>query len=154
MNLVEIRVINVESPQWISNLENFFVSVLAELGESNWDISVVLCNDEFIKNLNREYRSLDLPTDVLTFPQSNVMLGISSRKGGDIVISLEQSLANAREYGQTHQEELKRLAIHGILHLVGMDHNDHVSGSDEETLGEMLSLQEGILKKHSEEPLF
>ena len=104
--------------------------------------------------MNRKYRSLDQPTDVLTFPQDSRIPGTPQFVAGDIVISLEQSLVNAGEYQQSHQEEMKRLAVHGILHLLGMEHSDYVTGTGEEKLGEMLSLQESILRKHSEEPLF
>ena len=154
LNLVEIRAINVETPQWVSNLEKFCLDVMADLGQKKWDVSLLLCDNEFIRDLNKRYRNMDNPTDVLTFPQQEMNHAASHAIGGDIVISMERSKENAIEYNQTHKNELKRLVIHGMLHLYGMDHTDTISGENGKELSEMLALQERILRKHSEESLF
>jgi len=77
--------------------------------------------------LNREYRGVDRTTDVLSFPQNDVGSHLSSPSSqhfilGDIVISLPKANRQAMEYGTTLNEELKRLLIHGLLHLMGYDH--------------------------------
>lgn len=154
MNQVEIRAINVETPQWIAGLWDFCIKILSELDKHGWEVSVILCNDEFIRDLNNRYRNMDNPTDVLTFPQLQIGAADSHVIGGDIIISLGRSAENAHAFHQTHEKELKRLVVHGMLHLCGMNHDDTVSNESVGDLSEMLAHQERILQKHSEEPLF
>jgi len=78
--------------------------------------SLILCSDYFIRKLNRSYRGKDKPTDVLSFEFGDADLL------GEIYISLQRAKAQARAYGLTYEEELKRLLIHGLLHLMGYDH--------------------------------
>ena len=78
--------------------------------------AVVLCSDRAIRRLNRDYRRKDRPTDVLSFTFGDPDLL------GEIYISLQRAKAQARMYGLTYDEELKRLLIHGLLHLMGYDH--------------------------------
>jgi len=70
--------------------------------------------------LNRQYRGVDRTTDVLSFPQ----IEYSSQQFvlGDIIINLHQAKRQASEYGHTFNEELKKLLIHGLLHLIDYDH--------------------------------
>ena len=75
MNVVEIRVINVDNPIWLSELESFCLGVIKELGKDDWNVSVVICDDEFIRDLNETYRGIEGPTDVLSFPQEAVVEG-------------------------------------------------------------------------------
>jgi probable rRNA maturation factor len=87
-----------------------------------------------MKELNRVYRSLDRTTDILSFPLYNSMKDI--RKGlktlpggtllGDIVINLHRAAEQAKEDGNTFYEELTFLLIHGLLHLIGYDHEVNV----------------------------
>src|ERR1700761_166860 len=77
------------------------------------EISLVLCDDAFIQNLNRDHRGKDKPTDVLSFPQDDdVVLG-------DIVISLDTAKRQAKAAGWSHMDEVVLLAVHGTLHLLG-----------------------------------
>jgi probable rRNA maturation factor len=78
---------------------------------------IVLCSDYVIRKLNRDYRKKDRPTDVLSFPFGDDDLL------GEIYISLQRAKIQARRYGLTYEEELKRLLIHGLLHLTGYDHH-------------------------------
>ncbi|NMC33338.1 MAG: rRNA maturation RNase YbeY [Veillonellaceae bacterium] len=95
------------------------------------EISVLLVDNATIQELNRDYRGKDTPTDVLSFPQEEeldaeaepaVIGGPSTRMLGDIVISVEKAVAQATEYGHSVERELAFLAIHGLLHLLGHDH--------------------------------
>lgn len=86
---------------------------------SDVELSVLLTDDEGIRHLNREYRGIDRPTDVLSFPASSEP---SDPMLGDLVISLEKTVRQADEYGVTVDEELSRLVVHGVLHLLGYDH--------------------------------
>lgn len=80
-----------------------------------------------MKTLNRQYRGIDRTTDVLSFPQEDLLpLRASAPQSdivlGDIVINLHKAMRQAKENGLSFDEELKRLLIHGLLHLLGYDH--------------------------------
>ena len=85
------------------------------------EVSVLFVDDPRIGELNLEYRGKEKPTDVLSFSQLEGA-GPSSDFLGDIVISLDRALAQAKERKLTLSEELSRLVIHGLLHLSGFDH--------------------------------
>ena len=126
-------------------VENFISEVLNELNLKNWDISLLFCDDAFIQNLNKQYRDIDSPTDVLSFEQGDEYFdeaGETRFMAGDIVISLDSLHFNAEEFNVEINEELKRLIVHGILHLNGMDHSDN---SPEQ---EMLKFQEELLMQY------
>jgi probable rRNA maturation factor len=96
--------------------------------------------------VNKEYRDIDGPTDVLSFEQGDEYLDDDGKRwfmAGDILISLDTLVSNAREFGVSADEELKRLIIHGVLHLDGMDHETNDSGEP------MLIRQEEILRRFS-----
>ena len=142
MNNIGISWQNISEPKWSSAIEPFLQTVLAQLNHTNWDVSVVFCRDAFIRELNKTYRHIDSPTDVLSFEQSDEYEDEDKNRrfnAGDIVISLDSLRSNAETFNVTMNEELKRLLIHGILHLSGMDH------SDNNPQQEMLQLQEKIL---------
>lgn len=80
-----------------------------------------------MKSLNRQYRGIDRTTDVLSFPQEDTFSHNDSGPGsdillGDIVINLHKAKRQAKENGLSFNEELKRLLVHGLLHLLGYDH--------------------------------
>lgn len=91
-------------------------TVLKGLGYSDCELSVLLTGNDEIRELNRDYRNMDRPTDVLSFPMDDKYLL------GDIAISVEKAEKQAREFKVTKDEELGRLLVHGILHLIGYDH--------------------------------
>jgi probable rRNA maturation factor len=89
-------------------------------------IEVHLVDDETIHQINAEHRSVDAPTDVLSFPQIEDS-GFITPPGeplhvGDLVLSLERVAAQAQEYGHSFNRELGYLTAHGILHCLGYDH--------------------------------
>lgn len=95
------------------------------------EIHLALTDDARIRVLNREYRKKDKATDVLSFPQFHPkeISGRSKKKVdapgpylGDLVISTETTLKQAKEFGVTKRDELTRLVVHGVLHLCGYDH--------------------------------
>ena len=107
-----------------------------DMEENNYEISLLITDDETIYKLNKEYRQKDRPTDVLSFPmEDDIMLG-------DIVISLDTAKNQAQEREIGLDREIAFLFIHGLLHLLGYDHE--TSAEDEK---EMFALQEEILKK-------
>ncbi|KAL3500626.1 hypothetical protein ACH5RR_039719 [Cinchona calisaya] len=86
------------------------------------ELSVLLCNDEFICKLNKEWRGEDHATDVLSMSQHIPKLNLPILMLGDIVISVETAARQAEERGHTLLDEIRILLVHGLLHLLGFDH--------------------------------
>jgi len=150
MNNVEINAEEVPLPPWSEAMSGFALKVLDEIKRENWELSILLCGNKTITELNSRYRNIAEPTDILSF-----ILGETVQDGentvyvaGDIVISLETLRENAGYFKIPEDEELRRLVIHGILHLDGMDHN--TNDKDEP----MLALQEEILNRLKDEHIF
>ncbi len=106
------------------------------------EVSITLVDNEEIHALNREYRGVDRPTDVLSFPifDEDDMGGKTIL--GDIVLSLERAREQAEEFGHSFEREAAFLTVHSMLHLLGYDHEE---GKAQES--EMFSRQEAILCK-------
>jgi len=115
-----------------SSMEQVLKSVLQKTAEiyeiePQTEVSIVLANDEYIHQLNRQYRGKDCPTDVLSFAlnegeEVEVIDGPAEVLLGDIIISLETTARQAQEYGHSLERELAYLTVHGMLHLLGFDH--------------------------------
>ena len=101
--------------------------------ETDFEVSILITDNEGIREINKEYREIDSETDVLSFPilefdENGVMLEDSGDYDGDllllgdIVISLEKAKAQADEYGHSLEREVGFLAVHSTLHLLGFDH--------------------------------
>jgi probable rRNA maturation factor len=88
--------------------------VIISEGKKLEEISYIFCNDEYLLKLNEEYLDHDTYTDIITFDYS-----VGKILQGDIYISTERVEENAREYNVSFEEELRRVLIHGILHLAG-----------------------------------
>ncbi len=91
------------------------------------DISVTFADNEGIRAINREYRNIDAPTDVLSFPQYDFTDGSEPEDEpvvvlGDIVLSLERAAEQANEFGHGFAREVAFLCVHSVLHLLGYDH--------------------------------
>ena len=119
-------------------------SVLATLAyegkEGHSEVSVTFTDNEGIRAINREYREIDAPTDVLSFPLFEECDG--TRMLGDIVLSLEKCRAQAEEFGHSFERECAFLTVHSTLHLLGYD---HVNGEEEEQ--DMRARQTAIVEK-------
>lgn len=102
--------------------------------ESDAEVSVTFCDNEYIKSLNKQYRNKDSATDVLSFPiydfDSEEIPEDEPLMLGDIVISIERAKEQAKEIGNTFLEEIAFLVVHSMLHLLGYDHER--SPEDEE----------------------
>lgn len=97
------------------------------------EISVTFVNNEQIHELNRQYRGKDMPTDVLSFPMGeNGVYDVNHDTGakilGDIVISMEKAVEQAKRYDHSLEREVGYLTAHSMLHLLGYDHE--TSGLD------------------------
>ena len=95
--------------------------ILDASGEPEAELSVEIVGNARIRRLNRQYRHHDHPTDVLAFPMREAP-GPRTRLLGDVVISLQIATKQASEYQHSLDEELSKLLTHGILHLLGYDH--------------------------------
>ena len=106
--------------------------------------NVIIIDNDSIHKINKEYRGIDRPTDVITFaleddkkidtPEVRIL--------GDIYISYDKVISQAKEYGHSTKRELCFLGVHGLLHLLGYD---HMNKKDEE---EMFSLQKELLDSY------
>ncbi|TFE31677.1 rRNA maturation RNase YbeY [Cohnella luojiensis] len=152
--------------KWMDVLERLLRIAGEKEGVTDGTVTLTLTDDEGIRELNRQYRGLDKPTDVLSFSliegeEPNIQYNDeyeASEDGseewkdeekagnpfsdllGDIVISVPRAQAQAEEYGHSFERELGFLFVHGFLHLVGYDHGD------EEQEREMFAKQEEVLK--------
>ncbi|MBR3281331.1 MAG: rRNA maturation RNase YbeY [Clostridia bacterium] len=114
------------------------------------NVYVILTNNENIHQINLEYRGVDSPTDVLSFPiyESDEIELLKKEKTddveetlGDIIISIPKVKAQAKEYGHSYERELAYLTTHGMLHLLGYD---HINPDEKEVMRER---EEKILSK-------
>jgi len=124
--------IEIENKQELVNLpEEFFFKICSfVIEEEKWDpnveISFLLINNEEMKELNFKYRNIDKATDVLSFAMEEdddgpVCPGMVTLLG-DIVISTEQAIIQAKEHNHSVEREIAFLTIHGMLHLLGYNH--------------------------------
>ena len=139
----------LEPPSWLDNVEPFVNLVMEKFGFDGEEISILFCNDEYMRELNNNFRGIDSPTDVLSFENGD---GYEDEEGkwkcaGDIAISLDTLPVNAAYFEQTENDEIKRLLVHGILHLNGYDHEPEHIEKGVEPVCEMLVKQENLLKE-------
>jgi probable rRNA maturation factor len=113
--------------------EPFLNSVAKALTKK--DIELIITSNEEIREMNREFRNIDKSTDVLSFPFVNMPMAPL----GSIVISSSYVVEKAKEFGHTSNDELALLFIHGLLHLLGLDH--------EVDNGEMREKEAYLIKK-------
>ena len=112
-----------QHPVDAAQFESQIGQVLEKLEETDCELSLLLTDDVEIQELNRTYRDLDKATDVLSFPQDEDAVNeTGDTLLGDVVISVETAARQAEEHHLSFNEELILLAIHGILHLLGYDH--------------------------------
>ena len=143
MNYVEFfnnydKNIDLDTPK------NFINFCLNKLSLKNLLFNVIIIGNDDIKKINKEYRNIDNPTDVISFAlEDNKQIDIPDvRVLGDIYISYDKVISQAKEYGHSEKREICFLAIHGLLHLLG---SDHMTKEDEE---KMFSLQKELLESY------
>ena len=94
-------------------------------GVENGEVSVTLTDNAYIHQLNRQYRQIDRPTDVLALNESvepDIENGPDIDVLGDIILSVERAREQAADYGHSLRREIAFLTVHGMLHLLGYDH--------------------------------
>lgn len=95
-------------------------------------VTLVLSNDAEIRTLNKNYRRKDKPTNVLSFPDGTMLNGV--KQLGDVVLAYETIAREAAEQGKKLKDHLTHLTIHGVLHLLGYDHESENDAEIMETL--------------------
>ncbi|MBB3109005.1 putative rRNA maturation factor [Paenibacillus phyllosphaerae] len=141
---------------FISTLEKALALAAEAEGIEQGEVSLTFVTDEEIHSLNREYRGIDRPTDVLSFAiqestdeELDIIYEVESEDEaipfegmlGDIIISTERAVVQAEEYGHSLERELGFLFVHGFLHLIGYDHQD------DESEAVMTQKQEAVLSQ-------
>ena len=145
----------VDEPDWFENVEPFVQKALGQLKFDGEEISMLLCNDTYMQELNKTYRNIDSTTDVLSFENDEEYEDEEGKWKcvGDIVISLDTLPVNADYFEEDRNAELKRLIVHGLLHLNGMDHGEEHIEKGCAPVCEMLVLQENVLENLKDEKI-
>lgn len=141
MTNLEIDVL-ISEPAWTATLEDPQETCRAACkactlpGSGAAEVSILLCDDDRVQELNRDYRHQDKPTNVLSFAniEATESLEFGPRLWGDIVIAYGVASAEALSEGKTLADHLSHLVIHGMLHLLGYDHEDDAEAERMEAL--------------------
>ena len=112
-------------------------------------VNVLLTSSAELRSLNRRFRGADKPTDVLSFPSSAAGNRGAKRVAGEVAISLDIARENAERLGHSVGDEVKILALHGILHLAGFDHerDGGEMARKESRLRRQLNLEAGLIER-------
>ena len=111
------RKVRIDPKRW----QTFSEKALKTIRTDPQDVTIAFVSDRQIQELNRRFRGIDKPTDVLSFPDEEPSQ-TSSGNLGDIAVSLERAAIQAEDNGMTLDDEIAQLILHGLLHLCGYDH--------------------------------
>lgn len=109
----------------LKDVEMVLKHAVEKEGLSNVLFNVIIVDNDYIHNLNKNYRNVDRETDVITFAledEDSIVIGEDIRILGDIYISYDKALSQSIQYGHSLKRELCFLAVHGFYHLLGYDH--------------------------------
>ena len=146
----------VDEPKWFNNVEPFVNKAMKALKFDGEEVSMLLCDDTYMQELNKTYRNIDSTTDVLSFENGEKFTDEDGSRwtlAGDIAVSVDTLKKNAEYFGIDENSELKRLLLHGLLHLNGYDHGEEHIEKGKAPECEMLRLQEEILLKYEGEKI-
>lgn len=115
------------------------------------EMSIVLADDAFVRELNRDYRHIDKPTNVLSFPAEDDD-ATGPRLLGDVVLAFETLLREAADEGKSALDHLAHLVVHGTLHLLGYDHEEAQEAEEMEALERKILAGLGIADPYQAEP--
>ncbi len=139
MVVIDVQNLQKHSPVDDLPIGKWAMQALSLLDIEDAELSVVIVDNDQIRDLNRTYLDHDRPTNVISFPQQEGD-GPSGDHLGDVVISIEKAGQEAEDAGMTARERMLQLLVHGICHLVGYDHE---RGTDEEA-NEMEAVEESL----------
>ena len=145
MNKIEIFKEVEEEIKELETVEKVLEKALEKEKLENTYFNLIIVDNNYIHELNKNYRGIDRETDVITFAledEDTVIIPDNERILGDIYISLDKAKAQAEEYGHSFLRELSFLAVHGFYHLLGYDHQT----KEEEKV--MFAKQEEVLNSY------
>ncbi len=144
MNKIEIFNETEEEIKELDDVRRVIDIAIKHQKLDNLEFNIIIVDNEYIHKINREYRGIDRPTDVISFAleDNKDFVEVDHRVLGDIYISIDKARSQAEEYGHSFKREICFLAVHGFLHLLGYD---HVNSKEEEKV--MFGLQEEILNE-------
>lgn len=148
----------VECPQWekLPNIDGLLAeslqAVLNETGEDvreDAEVSFLFCDDARIRELNRQFRGKDQPTNVLSFPGPEPL--DEAQFLGDIALAYETIAREAREQGKSLEHHCRHMIVHGFLHLLGYDHEESVEAEEMEATEIRILQALGVEDPYSED---
>jgi len=145
MNKIEIFNQTNEEIKELETVEKVLYSAMEKENLIDTSFNLIIVDNSYIHNLNKEYRGIDRETDVITFAledEDTLIIGDNERILGDIYISIDKARSQAKEYNHSFLRELSFLAVHGFYHLLGYD---HMTKEDEEV---MFRKQEEVLESY------
>lgn len=145
MNKIEIFVSVNEKIEELETVEKVLQKAVEKEKLENVSFNVIIVDNQYIHELNKDYRHIDRETDVITFAledDDTLVLPNNERILGDIYISIDKARQQAEEYGHSLLRELSFLAVHGFYHLLGYDHQT----KEEEKV--MFQKQEEVLEEY------
>jgi len=147
--LVREEFVNLVEPVFLERIAGAVVNYARPAGD--YELGVVITGDDEVRRLNRVYRAQDKPTDVLSFAMADELEEEGSTEFppttdgiehlGEVIISYDTALRQARENDHPVEKEISILLIHGVLHLLGYDHEDDTQA------GEMERMETEILQQ-------
>ncbi len=145
MNKIEIfNNTNEEIPE-LETVEKVLYSAMDKEKLTDTSFNLIIVDNDYIHELNKNYRNIDRETDVITFAledEDTIIIGDNERILGDIYISIDRARSQAVDYGHSFLRELSFLAVHGFYHLLGYDHQT----KEEEEV--MFKKQEEVLESY------
>ena len=145
MNKIEIFNETNEEIKELETVEKVLYSAMDKEGLEDTSFNLIIVDNEYIHELNKNYRGIDRETDVITFAledEDSLVVGDNERILGDIYISIDRARSQAVDYGHSFLRELSFLAVHGFYHLLGYDHQTE----EEEKI--MFGKQEEVLSSY------
>ncbi len=145
--LISAQPEDLHFPEGLEEVIRLAVEKVGELyGAEDAEVSITLTDNAYIHELNRDYRGIDRPTDVLSFAlneseEPEILDGPEVDVLGELVLSVERAEEQAEEYGHSLKREVAFLTVHGMLHLLGYDH------MEEEERMEMEQEQRFVMEK-------
>ena len=128
VNIINYQENVYRNEEFFDKLCVFIDGILTSYNKKNYEVNIVFCGNDYIKDMNCKYRNKDYATDVLSFSSDEdcdedaIYCGEDTIPLGDVVISYEKAVEQAKENDVSIDEEILRLCIHGVLHLLGYDH--------------------------------
>ena len=140
----------VESERWSAEpdaadiVRRAIAQAAAQTGTHDCELAVMLADDATIRSLNAQWRNLDKPTNVLSFPAPGALRGDAPAHLGDVAIAYETTAREAQDEGKPLAHHLAHLAVHGFLHLIGYDHESDADAEEMEGLERAILARLGV----------